>query len=74
MICYVGTEVLLTVRKWVNLGVLSIVTVDTAEAGEGVLAINIHGARTADTLAAGTAEGKRWINLVLNLDESVENL
>jgi len=72
---HVGHEILdnIHVRKWINLGVLSIVTVDTAEAGEGVLAVDVHGTGTADPLAAGTAEGKRWIDLVLNLDEGIEN-
>ena len=39
-------------REWVNLGVLRSFTVDTAEASESVYAVDVHGARAADTLTA----------------------
>lgn len=61
-------------RQGVDLGVLATVAIDSAEAGEGILAINVHGARTTNTLSAGPSEGKSRIHFVLNLDESIENL
>ena len=61
-------------RQRVDLGVLTLVTVDPTQACEGVLTVNIHSTRAADTLAAGTAKSKCRIDLVLDLNESVENL
>lgn len=43
------------------------------QAGEGVGAVNVHGARAANTLSAGAAEGEGRIDLVLDADEGVEN-
>lgn len=59
------------VRQGVDLGV--ILLVDPAEAGEGVDTVNIHSARTADTLTARATEGERRVNFVLDFDERVEN-
>ena len=61
-------------REGVDLGVLARVTVDTAQAGEGVLAVDVHGTRAADALAARAAERQRRVDLVLDLDERIENL
>ena len=60
--------------KRVDLGVLARVAVDTAETRKSVLAVDVHGARAADALAAGAAEGERGVDLVLDLDERIENL
>src|SRR3569833_3562506 len=46
---------------------------DRGGASEPVAAFHIHRARAADAFAAGTAEGQRRIDLVLDLDEGVEN-
>ena len=35
-------------------------------------AIDVHGARSADTLTATPSEGECWINLILDLDESIK--
>lgn len=35
--------------------------------------IDVHGAGTANTLTARAAEGKGWINLILDLDQSIQN-
>lgn len=43
------------------------------QAGQGVDAVNVHGAGTADTLTAGPAESQGRINLVLYPDKSVEH-
>ena len=62
---------ILTVREGVDLGV--VVAVNAAKAGKGVDAINVHGARTADTLTARSSEGERGVDLVLDLDQGVED-
>lgn len=60
-------------RKGVNLGVFALRPVNAAEARKCVLAINVHGARPADTFAAGASERERRVHLVLDLDEGVED-
>ena len=42
----------LTVRQGVDLGVFSSVAVDSAEARESVLAVDVHSAGATDTLTA----------------------
>ena len=61
-------------RKRVDLGVFGRVPVNPAQARQRVLAVDVHGARAADALAAGPTEGERWVDLVLDLDESVQHL
>lgn len=61
-------------RKRVDLGVLATFAVDSAQAGERVLTVNVHGARTADTLSARATESQCWVDFVLNFDQGVENL
>ena len=34
--------------------------------------VDVHRAGAADTLAARSSEGERWINLILDLDEGVK--
>ena len=63
-----------TVWKRVNLGDLALVTVDAAETGERVLAVDVHGARTTDAFSAGATEGESGVNFVLDLDEGVQDL
>ena len=41
--------------------------------GQTVLAIDVHGARTADTLTARSSEGEGVIDLVLDLEQGVED-
>jgi hypothetical protein len=64
----------LTVRKRIDFAVLGAFTVDSAEASKGVLAVNVHGARSADTLAARATESERWVDLIFDFDECIENL
>lgn len=61
-------------RQRVDLSVFATVTVDSAETGEGVLAINVHSARAADALTARPTKGKSGVNFVLDFDESIQNL
>ena len=63
-----------TMGERVDLRVLARVTVNAAEARKGVLAVNVHGARTADALAAGAAERQRRIHFILNFNQCVEDL
>ena len=46
---------------------------DLRQAGQTVLAIDVHGARTADTLTTRSSESKRGVLLVLDLEQSVED-
>mmetsp|Transcript_24829 Transcript_24829/g.64811 ORF Transcript_24829/g.64811 Transcript_24829/m.64811 type:complete len:260 (+) Transcript_24829:449-1228(+) len=46
---------------------------DVEEAREAVLAVDVHGARAADALAAGAAEGEGGVHLVLHLDEGIQD-
>jgi len=62
------------VRKRVDLGILALISVYATEAGESILTIYIHRTRTTDTLSAGTAEGERGVDFVLNFDECIKNL
>lgn len=43
------------------------------QTGQGVDTVNVHGAGSADTLTAGSAESQSRVNLVLNPDKSVEH-
>jgi hypothetical protein len=60
-----------TVRERVDLGQFGGGAVDAAEAGEGVLAIDVHGTGATD---AGKAEGECWVEVDFNFDEGVEDL
>lgn len=63
-----------TVRQRVDLAVLAGVAVNSAQASQRVLSVNVHRARAADPLSARTTECERRINLVLDLDKSIQNL
>src|SRR5690606_25454524 len=54
-----------------HLGLLAVR--DGAGAGQGVRAVDVHRARTADALAAGAPEGQGRVNLVLDLDQRVQD-
>ena len=43
------------------------------QTGQTVLAIDVHGARAADTLTTRSSESKRGVLLVLDLEQSVED-
>lgn len=60
--------------KRVNLGVFARIPVNAAETSEGVLTINVHGTRAANTLSARAPERQRRVNLVLDLDERIQYL
>ena len=61
-------------RQGVNLGhipttrLLLSLRFDVAKTGKGVLSIDIHGARSADPLAAGTTEGQCRVLLRFDFD------
>lgn len=57
----------------VNLGRLVPVPIDPAEAGEGVDTVNVHRTRSTDSFSARSSERQRRVDLVLDLDQSIEN-
>lgn len=57
----------------VDLDGLGDVAVDLGDTGEGVAALDVHGARATDTLTARTAEGQGRVLLVLDFNQGVEN-
>lgn len=46
---------------------------DLGQAGQTVLAVDVHGTGTADTFTARSSESQRGVLLVLDLEQSVEN-
>ncbi len=46
---------------------------DLGQAGQTVLAVDVHGTGTADTFTARSSESQRGVLLVLYLEQSVEN-
>ncbi len=46
---------------------------DRRSAGQAVFAVEVHRAGSADAFAAGTAEGQRRVDLVLDLDQRIQN-
>ena len=63
-----------TVWQRIDLSGLAFIAVNSTEASKRVLSIDVHGARSANTLTARTAKGKCRINFILDLDENVKNL
>ena len=43
------------------------------QASKGILAVNVHGAATADTLTATSAERQSRVKLVLDTDNSIQH-
>ena len=58
----------------VYFGSLTTVSIDSTKARKGVLAVNVHCARSANTLTTRAAESQRRVDFVLNLDEGIEDL
>ena len=46
---------------------------ERTQAGKSVDTVNVHGAGTADTLSAGSAESKSGVQLVLDSDQSIQH-
>lgn len=61
------------VRQGVYLHLGVVLSWDTAQAREGVGAVDVHRAASANTLAARPAEGQGRVDLVLDADQGVEN-
>lgn len=74
-VCKVGDEVLdhVHVRKGVNLGILGGVFWNSAQASKSVDTVNVHGTGTTDTLSARSSESKSGVELILDLDQSIEH-
>lgn len=43
------------------------------QASESVNTVDVHGARTANTLSARSAESEGWVNLVLDANERIQH-
>lgn len=61
------------VGKRVDARLLGGVCGNTAQAGQGVDTVDVHGARTADTLTTTPPEGKGRVHLVLDTDERIQH-
>mmetsp|Transcript_3554 Transcript_3554/g.8556 ORF Transcript_3554/g.8556 Transcript_3554/m.8556 type:complete len:255 (+) Transcript_3554:104-868(+) len=74
-VAHVGDQVLqdIHVGERVDLGGLGRVLVDVGKAGERVGPLDVHGAGSANTLAAAPPKGQGGILLILDLEEGVEN-
>lgn len=55
-------------RKGVDFRRLARILLNTAQASQSVHSIDVHGARTADTLSTRSAESEGGIGLILDLD------
>jgi hypothetical protein len=62
-----------TMRQRVDFGILGAIPVDSAETSQGVLAVDVHGAASTDTLPAGSSESECRVHFILNLDQCVQN-
>lgn len=60
--------------KGVDLGVFGFIAVNAAETGQCVLPVDVHGARPTDALSARPTERQRWVDFVLDFDESIQYL
>lgn len=65
------------VRQRVNLGHISTrlllpLRLNVTKTGEGVASVNVHGARSANSLTARSAESQSGILLGFDFDESIE--
>jgi len=73
-VAHVGHQILehVHVRQGVDLGVFGWL-VNVSKACQSVGAVDVHSARAANSLTAGTTESKRGILLVLDFQKSVED-
>ena len=60
--------------QWIYFGILARISINPTQACQGVLTVDIHGARPADALTTRAAKRKRRIDFVLDLNQSVQNL
>ena len=54
-------------------GAVVLAVVDITRAGQRVHAVDIHGARTADTFATRAPEGDGRVDFVLDFDQGIKN-
>ncbi len=79
-ISHVGDQILdnIHVRQWINLGHISTrllfpLGLNVTKASQGVTSVDVHGARSADSLTARSAEGQSGILLGFDFDESIQD-
>ena len=63
-----------TVGERVDFRIFALFPVDTAQARQGVLTVDVHSARATDPFTARPTEGQSWVDFVLDFDERVQNL
>lgn len=61
-------------REGIDLDILSRVSVDAAQASEGVLPVYVHRTRATNAFSARAAERQSGIDFILDLDECIQNL
>jgi len=74
-LCEIRYEVLDNVhmRQWVDFGVLSGISVYPAQTRKGVLAVDVHGAGTANSFSTGTPEGESWVDLIFYFNQGIQD-
>lgn len=61
------------VRQRIDLGgLVQVRIVDLRDTGQRVRTADVHRARAADALTAGSSEGERRVDLILDLDQRVQ--
>lgn len=69
----VSNQKKLTVRQRVNFDVLAAFPLDALQTSQGILTVDVHSARSTNAFAARPSQGQSGINLVLDLQESVQH-
>lgn len=54
--------------QWIYFGILARISINPTQACQGVLTVDIHGARPADALTTRAAKRERRIDFVLDLN------
>lgn len=61
-------------RQRIDLGVLALSPIDSAEARECVLSVDVHRTGATNAFSAGAAEGQCRVDIVLDFDEGIKDL
>jgi hypothetical protein len=75
-VAHVGDQIFndIHVREWINFARrLQIGLINVRETGEGIDAVNVHGARSANAFATRAPKGEGGILLILDLEQGIED-
>jgi len=61
------------VGKWIDGNWFGVLDIDTAETGQGIATIDVHGATATNTLSAASSEGECGVLFILDLDECIKD-